>query len=125
MFTFITFFHVVVALLLIFLVLIQDSKGGAMGMMGGGGGSQSILGATGAPTFFAKLTRYMAIIFAATSIYLTIYSSRSGGGSVIDDHVVTPAATTSAPVKADAPVADENKAAESKKTNTKPGDKKD
>lgn len=75
--TFIAVLHILVALILIGLVLIQDSKGGgALGMGGGGGGSNSVLGATGASTLAAKMTRIAAIIFALTSIGLSVLSSQ-------------------------------------------------
>jgi len=94
--TFIAILHVVTALVLISLVLIQDSKGdGALGMGGGGGGSNSVFGATGASTLAAKMTRIAAIIFALTSIGLSVLSSQQSK-SVLDQ---MPAATSApAPV---------------------------
>ena len=49
----------------------------------GGGGSNSVLGATGASTLAAKMTRVAAIIFALTSIGLTVLSSRDSK-SILD-----------------------------------------
>lgn len=71
MLTFLTYFFVFVCVSLILLVLIQDPKGGSTGMFGGGG-ANSLFGATGAPTFVAKLTKNMAIIFGIMCIALTI-----------------------------------------------------
>lgn len=97
--TFVAILHIIAALILIALVLIQDSKGGgALGM--GGGGSNSVLGATGASTLAAKLTRVMAIIFAFTSIGLTVISSQQSksvldkvpGAATIPTTPATPAA---------------------------------
>lgn len=99
--TFITLLHLIVAVLLIFLVLIQDSKGGAMGGMLGGGGSNSLLGATGATNFLVKLTRAIAIVFAATCIALTIMSSQKSD-SVVDGYI-PPAETNTAPAKTESP----------------------
>lgn len=93
--------HIMVALVLIALILVQDSKSGSVGGAFGGGGSNSILGATGATTLAQKATRVAAIVFALTSITLTIYSSRAHR-SVIDD-VVTNAAAPSATDAAPAP----------------------
>jgi len=94
MMTFIAILHVLVALILIGLVLIQDSKGGgALGM--GGGGSNSVLGATGASTLAAKMTRIVAIIFAVTSIGLTFLSSQQSKS--ILDKVPAAAAVPAAP----------------------------
>ena len=94
--TFIAVLHVITALVLIGLVLIQDSKGGGalgMGGGGGGGGSNSVFGATGASSLAAKMTRVAAIIFALTSIGLSVMSSQQSK-SVLDQG----GSTTSAPV---------------------------
>lgn len=101
--TFIAILHVVVALVLIGLVLVQDSKGGGALGMGGGGSSNSVLGATGASTLAAKMTRIAAIIFALTSIGLTVLSSRESK-SILDK---LPAATAvpAAPTTTTAPEA--------------------
>lgn len=117
--TFITVLHIVVALTLIGLVLIQDSKSGSLGGAFGGGGSNSVLGATGATTLAQKLTRYTAVVFAVTSIGLSVLSSRSSK-SVMD--VAVPAAAT-APVETPAPTgspADANAAVASSTTTTAP-----
>ncbi len=92
--------HLLVALLLIIMVLIQDSKGGAALGIGGGGGSNSLLGATGAQTLAAKMTRWLAVTFAATCLSLTYYLSQNSK-SVIDQ---MPAAKMTAPADP-APVA--------------------
>ena len=66
--------HVALSIFLVILVLIQDPKGGgAGGMFGGGGGSNSLFGASGAPTFLARLTRVVAVIFAGSCIAMTIF----------------------------------------------------
>ncbi|MEK6773908.1 MAG: preprotein translocase subunit SecG [Bdellovibrionota bacterium] len=120
MMTFVAVLHVLVALLLIALVLVQDSKGGgALGM--GGGGSNSVLGAAGAQTIWAKLTRIIAFIFAATCVGLT-YMTASQSKSIIDsvpiaapvvgEPAANPAATTTTPA---APAATEAAPAETKK----------
>ncbi len=86
--------HVVLSVFLVILVLIQDPKGGgAGGMFGGGGGSNSLFGATGAPSFLAKVTRGVAVIFAASCIAMTIFI-KPKSDSVLDSMNV-PAATES------------------------------
>lgn len=80
--TFLTIFHVLVTITLIFLVLIQDSKGGGLGGLSGGN-SNTLLGATGATTLAAKLTRWTAIAFAASCITLAMATSKSHK-SVVD-----------------------------------------
>ena len=107
--TFIAVLHVITALVLISLVLIQDSKGGgALGMGGGGGGSNSVFGATGASSLAARMTRIAAVVFALTSIGLSVLSSQQSksvldqGGSVASP--VTPA-TSPTVIPASAPEA--------------------
>lgn len=73
--TFVAIVHIVFAILLVGLVLIQDSKSGSLGMSFGGGGSNSVLGATGATSFVQKFTRWVAALFAVTSISLTYFAS--------------------------------------------------
>lgn len=108
--TFVAILHILVALLLIGLVLVQDSKGGgALGM--GGGGSNSVLGAAGAQTLWAKLTRIIAFIFAITCITLT-YMSALKTKSIID----------SVPVPAPAAANSTSGAAAVPATETKPAD---
>lgn len=111
--TFIAILHILVALILIGLVLIQDSKGGgALGM--GGGGSNSVLGATGASTLAAKMTRIAAVIFALTSIGLSVMSAHQSksildklpAATAVPTAPTEPAATTpetAAPAPAEAP----------------------
>lgn len=90
--SFVVVLHVLVAIVLISLVLVQDSKGGgALGI--GGSGSNSLLGATGAQTLAAKLTRIAAIIFAGTCLTLTWFVGTKQK-SVIDS---LPAAAAPAP----------------------------
>lgn len=96
MMTLVAVLHIVVALVLIALVLVQDSKGGgALGM--GGGGSNSLLGATGAQTLAARMTRWVGFLFAVTCIALTLMTAHQNQ-SVVDSLNITPAsAPTAAP----------------------------
>lgn len=100
--TLITVIHLIAAIALITLVLIQDSKGGgALGI--GGGGANSLLGATGAQTLAAKLTRFVAIVFAVTCLSLTYFITKKNA-SVIDGKVLpvsSPAAETMTPPSAE------------------------
>ena len=84
--TFISIIHVLIALILIVMVLVQDSKGG-LGALSGGS-SNTVLGAGGAENILAKATRWLAILFAASCIFLSIYYSK-GEKSVVDDYVPT------------------------------------
>lgn len=109
------FVHIVLSIFLVVLVLIQDPKGGgAGGMFGGGGGSNSLFGATGAPTFLARLTRWVAVIFACSCIAMTIFIKPSKN-SVLDNRAL-PAATETMEAVPEAtdsvPMTDETPAAE-------------
>ena len=91
--------HVIMALLLILLVLLQDSKGGAMGMLGGGGGgANSLFGGSGAAPFLVKATRWVAIVFAATSIGLA-YMTAQKDKSVLDSYTPPTTAPLEQPVE--------------------------
>lgn len=91
--TFVAILHIIAAVLLIGLVLVQDSKGAMGGSFGGGGSSSSILGPTGAPNFLFKMTRYIVLGFAVTSLLLTKFSSEKSE-SALDN--LPPAATAPA-----------------------------
>ena len=84
MFNFLAIVHVIASVILIVFILLQDPKGGAMGMFGGG--SSSLFGSTGANHFLLNITKWTAIIFACTSIYLAALSAKKST-SVIDDYV--------------------------------------
>ena len=100
----ITVFHILICVALISFVLLQDSKG-ALGGSFGGGGSNSLLGPTGAPNFLAKLTRYVAIIFAVLCIALSKITAQKPTSALDEAGVSTipniPAATQ--PVEPQAP----------------------
>jgi preprotein translocase subunit SecG len=98
--TLIAVVHVLTALSLIALVLLQDSKSDGMGGAFGGGGSNSILGATGGATLAQKMTRGAAVIFAFTSIGLTMIGNRRS--SVVDNINVSTPPPVSAPVDSNA-----------------------
>lgn len=75
--------HIVLCISLVVLVLVQDPKGGTASMFGGGGGSNSLFGATGAPSFLAKLTRYVAMAFAILCLWMT-WAIKPKSTSVLD-----------------------------------------
>jgi preprotein translocase subunit SecG len=82
MVNFLSVLHIIVTIALCGLVLIQDSKGGgALGI--GGSGSNSLLGATGAQTLAATLTKWVAILFAVSCIALTYFLAHENK-SVVD-----------------------------------------
>lgn len=87
--------HILLAVSLIILVLVQDSKGGgALGI--GGSGSNSLLGATGAQTLAAKMTRIIAGLFAISCLYLSV-TANQGSKSVLDATAATATANPAPP----------------------------
>lgn len=99
MLLFITIAHIFIAVLLIVFVMLQDPKGGVLGLTGGGG-SQQFMSSTGATHIFTRITKYLAIGFAITSISLTYMTSKKSS-SVTDDYVA-PITETQAPATTDA-----------------------
>ena len=87
MFTFLAIVHIIASVIMVVFILLQDPKGGggALGMLGGGGGSKSLFGSTGGNQFLVSVTKWMAIVFAFTSIYLAALSSQKEG-SVMDQY---------------------------------------
>jgi len=65
--------HIIVAVCLIISVLMQSSKGeGLAGAFGGGTFSSTVFGGRGAATFLARATAVLALVFALTSVGLTM-----------------------------------------------------
>lgn len=92
--TFISIVHIILAVVVVILVLIQDSKGGGLGAFSGGGSSSnSLLGPTGATSFLAKVTRWVVIGFAITSVILTNLTSNKGGSALDTLPVAAPQGT--------------------------------
>ena len=87
MFTFLAIVHIIVSVLLVLFILLQDPKGGsgALGMLGGGS-SKSLFGSTGGNQFLVNVTKWLALIFAFTSIYLATLSSQREK-SIMDDYI--------------------------------------
>lgn len=93
-----TYVHLLIAFGLVLFVLLQDPKGGAMGVFSGGSSSNSFFGASGASNFLTTTTKWLAVLFAVTSLTLTYMTARRGG-SVMDGYV-PPAATEPSAEKA-------------------------
>jgi len=67
--------HILTCVFVVIFILLQDPKGGVLGALGGGAASKSLFGAGGASDFLVKTTKWLAITFACTSIYLSYISS--------------------------------------------------
>lgn len=73
MYTLLIIVHIIVAVCLIISVLMQSSKGeGLAGAFGGGTFSSTVFGGRGAATFLARATAVLALVFALTSVGLTM-----------------------------------------------------
>jgi len=70
--------HILVAVGLIMIILLQAGKGAGMGAAFGGS-SQTLFGSTGRATFLSKVTIAAAVIFAITSISLSIMRTQPAG----------------------------------------------
>jgi preprotein translocase subunit SecG len=76
--------HVLVSLGLIGLILIQQGKGAEAGASFGGGASQTVFGSQGSGNFLTKTTKYLAIIFFATSISLAVIAKQRSEVSAME-----------------------------------------
>lgn len=66
--------HIIISALLILIVMMQGSKSEGLSGLFGGGGS-TLLG-TGTPSFLAKVTTILGVLFMLSSISFTIILSR-------------------------------------------------
>ncbi len=80
--------HLLVALALIGVILLQRSEGGALGI---GGGSGNLFSSRGVGNALTRATALLAAAFFATSVALTIMSTRKDGS--VFDNVQQPAQT--------------------------------
>jgi preprotein translocase subunit SecG len=75
-------FHVLTCLALILIVLLQHGKGADIGVQFGS--SQTVFGARGAGNFLTKLTTGAAIVFMATSFFLSKLSGRTDVSDILE-----------------------------------------
>ncbi len=77
MVSFLMIIHVIICVFLIMSILLQSSKGG--GLAGTLGGTQmgSVFGGKGAATFLSKVTMWLGVAFALTSLTIGLISVRS------------------------------------------------
>ena len=69
--------HLLTCIFVVIFILLQDPKGGVLGALGGGGtASKSFFGAGGTSQFLVSVTKWLAIIFACTSFYLSYMSAK-------------------------------------------------
>ena len=84
--------HILVSLGLVVLVLLQQGKGAEAGASFGGGASQTVFGSQGSGNFLTQSTKWLAVVFFATSIGLAYIAKEQAALSV-------QAATTLVPVE--------------------------
>jgi preprotein translocase subunit SecG len=83
--------HVLVCLALVVLVLLQQGKGAEAGASFGGGASQTVFGSQGSGSFLTQSTKWLAVIFFATSMSLAYIAKEQADLSAV-------AATSLAPL---------------------------
>jgi preprotein translocase subunit SecG len=71
--------HVIVCALMIMSILMQSSKGGGMAGVFGGGSVGGVFGGRGAASFLSKVTMYLGVIFAVTTLSIALLSLRTTG----------------------------------------------
>jgi len=97
MIAFLSVIHALVSILMVVSILLQSSRGGGLaGMFGGGGGMGGVFGGRGAASFLSKMTMWLAIGFAATSLSIAFLSSgrSSQAKSVVQEVLEREAAPT-------------------------------
>jgi len=102
MFFLLLILHVLAALVLILVVMLQSGKAGDLASAFGGTSSQTAFGVRSAATLLTKVTAGAAVIFMVTALGLSIYSSSSGEGSIMEN---TPGAQTTPATTAPPPAA--------------------
>lgn len=85
---FISIVHILTCVFIVLFILLQDPKGGVLGNLGGGG-SKSLFGSQGAGGFLVNATKWLAIVFALTSLTLSYISSQKNKASLMEESVST------------------------------------
>lgn len=80
MIAFLTVIHVLVCFILIGIILLQPGKGADLAGAFGGQGSQTAFGPRGTANLLTKATAWAAVVFAITSVSLTVLIARRGNG---------------------------------------------
>ncbi|HYH41178.1 MAG TPA: preprotein translocase subunit SecG [Burkholderiales bacterium] len=97
-------FHILAALGIVGLVLLQHGKGADVGAAFGSGSAGSVFGSSGSANFLSRATAILALVFFATSLALSYFSSRKpDAGGVMTQPV--PAQSLPGQIPGQAPVA--------------------
>ena len=103
MYTIILTIHIIVCVLVVLIVLMQAGRNSGLSGLTGGGGGDAIFSTSSQQSGLRKATVVLAAIFMATSLFLTILSSRRTGRSVFEKNypalpALPPSAAMPAPV---------------------------
>jgi len=78
--------HLVFVIALVAVILVQRSEGGVLGIGGGGSGMGGMFSSRGAANLLTRLTAFLAVGFMATSLILTVLTSRQDrDGSILEE----------------------------------------
>ena len=82
--------HLVFVIALVAVILVQRSEGGALGIGGGSsGGMGSMFSSRGAANLLTRLTAFLVAGFMATSIILTVITSKKDeDGSILEEEQI-------------------------------------
>ncbi|HVA66023.1 MAG TPA: preprotein translocase subunit SecG [Elusimicrobiota bacterium] len=99
--------HVFVCALLVLVILLQTGRGAGLSVFGGGG--DSLITTPTGSNFLKTATQVLAGVFAATSLFLTLLTNRTGMSSVTSRFSL-PQAPVSQPAAPSTPAASQPKA---------------
>ncbi|RMF07394.1 MAG: preprotein translocase subunit SecG [Candidatus Neomarinimicrobiota bacterium] len=100
---FLIFIHTVVSVLLVIVILMQASSGGGLSGTFGSAATSAIFGGRGAATVLSKLTTWLAVIFMALAVVISLVGTGATGQQEsllkkeASNQVVTPGADLSLP----------------------------
>lgn len=83
--TILVYVHFLIAVAIVALILLQQGKGAEMGASFGGGGSNTVFGAAGGMSFFAKATAVLATLFFVTSFALALNARNQAAAGFEDE----------------------------------------
>ncbi len=67
-------------------ILLQQSKGAEMGASFSGGGSDTVFGAVGSMSIFARITTVLALVFFVSSLSLAYLARQQGNLGISSDY---------------------------------------
>lgn len=80
--------HLILAFSIIGLVLIQHGKGADAGAAFGSGASGTVFGSAGSGSFLTRTTTTLALLFAITSVTLTLMASKGTKPETLSDKLI-------------------------------------